>query len=301
MAPNAQAGAISAEKIEQTRAEAARRFAEKPAAAFEWALGQGDMQRIALEVVLSAWAGADPSSAVGALRALTGEQWMSARAFGFDVVIGKLAATNPAAAWDAAETMPPGIEAASAKMRVLEMWSAQDAPAAAGRLKALTAAGRSAEDQRMLQGSYATTGGRFASQDGPKAAEWAASLPVGSPEQVSAVGGVVSGWYAKDPKAVTDWLNAMKEGVVHDTAAATLSALSVATAPEVAMEWAQAISDKRQRESVVANVLARWSGSEPDKAEAWLARTESLSAEQRQSLLETNRLIRSVTPPASKK
>ena len=139
---------------------------------------------------------------------------------------------------------------------------------------------------------------RLALQDGSKAAEWALSFADGSPERVNAVAGLVPGWYEKDPKAVCDWLNGLKEGPAHDAGAAALVTICTEPAPEIALQWAQNISDETQRSALTGQVASRWLAADPEKAGAWMEKTTVLTTEQREMILMHDRMFRNVSGAA---
>lgn len=291
----ATARAESATRMDDTLAEARRRAEEDPKAAMAWALQQGDMVRSALSTVLDVWARTDPAAAFEALRWMKDERDPNLHLYGLSLLVEHWTAADPAAAWKGVGTLPLSPGAALLKSQVARLWAAQDPAAAAAQLKALTSGGRSRDDQALLQPIFAAVAGQLAAQNGPKAAEWALGFAEGSPERTSAVAGVVSGWYAKDAKAVSDWLNRMEDGAVHDAGAAALVELCVQSAPEVALEWAQAMSDEARRSVLTLQVAARWLAADPEKAEAWLGKTTVLSPEQRETILANDKLFRNVS------
>ncbi len=275
-------------------AEAGARATEDPKAALAWALAQGDHARTALDAVLDVLLRKDPAAAFQEFRWLQAGDGQDLRGYGLSVILERWADADPAAAASAVATLAPAPGNAHLMARVLSSWSEKDARGAAERLKSLATEARSGADLGLTEATFASVAGRLAAQDPARATEWALSFPAGTPERASAVAGVVSGWYEKDAKAVSDWLNDMEDSTAHDAGAAALVRFCQRIAPEVAMQWAEDVSDEKQRRLLTIQVAVNWLTADPKKAEAWLRKSNAIDAEQKEMILNSSRLAGSV-------
>lgn len=277
-------------KLEALRAEARHRAAEDPAGALEWALAQGESQRSAMQALLDAWAGQNPAAAFAALRDLSDERHRSAREAGLGQVMHQWALDDPAAAWKALGTLPSSAISAMLRSQVLRQWAPGDPGAASVALRAMLNAGRSLDEQMILQPSFTTVAHSLALSSGAAAAQWADDFPAGA-ERAAAVGGVISGWAEKDPVAAAAWLEKMEPGAARDEGAAAFVRAAAAAAPETALAWAQTISDAARRSSLTAIAASRWLAAEPAKADEWLRTTDALTEQQKSLILEAERTL----------
>lgn len=275
-------------------AEARRRTADDTKAALEWALQQGELARPALDIVMEAWTRADPSGAFAAAREIPEDQPPGLRAYGLARVGELWAATDPASAWKAVGTLPASYDTALLKNQVIRSWSEKDPAAAAESLKALAGTVQTREDQTFLQSVLAGMAGKLVAQNAAKAAEWAAGFPDGTPEQGSAVAGVVNGWYEKDAKAAGEWVDHLAAGAARDAGVMAMVHLTAMREPEASVEWAQTVSEPALRANLMAYAAAGWLTINPKKAEAWIQKTGALTNEQRENILAGYRQLREV-------
>ena len=95
-------------------------------------------------------------------------------------------------------------------------------------------------------------------------------------------------------KAVSDWNNGMEDSAAHDGGAAALVQFCLRIAPEVAMQWAEDVSDEKQRTLLTIQVAVSWLAADPKKAEAWLWKSDAIDPEQKEMILSNSRLADNV-------
>lgn len=117
-------------------------------------------------------------------------------------------------------------------------------------------------------------------------ADYAASLPDGA-DRTYALNKVVDNWSLQDPAAMATWLTTSPPGVDFDQAIAAMIAKtdSVNRSPEVALQWAENISDSDLKYDSIKRVLTEWNQTDPSAVQTYLATTSSLNNQTRQTLL----------------
>ena len=117
-------------------------------------------------------------------------------------------------------------------------------------------------------------------------ADYAASLPDGD-DRAFALSQLVDNWSLQDPTAFATWLNTAPSGLNLDQAIATLISKtdSANYSPQVALQWAESISDSDLRYESIKHVLGEWNQTDPSSVQTYLANSSSLDDQKRQSLL----------------
>jgi hypothetical protein len=98
-------------------------------------------------------------------------------------------------------------------------------------------------------------------------------------------------WYLNDREAATAWLRAAELDPWLDPAVAVFALQQSTTDPDLAVEWAKRVQDLERRHQALVKIGLSYSIAAPEKAPAWLARTE-LPGEVRERIetaLENNR------------
>ena len=126
--------------------------------------------------------------------------------------------------------------------------------------------------------------GRNGADAQPAAAEWVAAQPEGQ-GKVDATGEIVGQGMRSDAVAASEWLNGQPEGDAKDRGiSALLRDRSVREDPEAAVAWADSISNQEMRSEQVERSARSWLASDRAAALEYLEQSNSLSAEQKQSL-----------------
>ena len=127
--------------------------------------------------------------------------------------------------------------------------------------------------------------GRKGAEAQPEAAEWVASQPEGK-GKVDATGEIVGQWMRSDSEAASTWLGGQPEGDAKDRGiSALLRDRSVREDPEVAVAWADEISNQEMRSEQVERSARSWLANDRAAALEYLEQSNSLSAEQKTELI----------------
>lgn len=295
------AGSEAAVRMEKTTAEARLRVEANPESALGWAIGQGEMARPAMEVVLGVWAGRDPAAAFEALGRIPDAGHPEHCSYGRALLVEQWSVTDPSAAWEAVRTLQPSPETSILKGQLVRLRADRDPVAAAAELQSLIKDSINTDDQIFLAPLVATVASYLAAQDSPRAAEWALGFAEGSPERINAVSGVVTGWDSTDLKVLTTWIEGLGPGAARDAAASAMAQMAVADNPETSLAWAQTVSDPARRSILIAHAAQAWLVVNPEKAKAWIQTSGMLTAEQGGLILETHEMIGNLENPIMKR
>ena len=127
--------------------------------------------------------------------------------------------------------------------------------------------------------------GRKGAESQPAAADWVASQPDGK-GKVDATGEIVGQWMRSDSEAASTWLGEQPEGDAKDRGiSALLRDRSVREDPEVAVAWADEISNQEMRSEQVERSARSWLANDRAAALEYLEQSNSLSAEQKTELI----------------
>jgi hypothetical protein len=282
----------TAGRIATIRDEGQRRVANGPSSALAWALEQGDMARLAMQVVVGEWARVDPAAAFEAVRQIAdGGPHASLRAHGLALVVDTWATIHPAAALQGVGTLSSSPGTGLLQGRILATWAEHDPVTASMSLEPLIGEGARGAEAQTLGSTVSNVAYRLGQEDPMEAADWALALPEESTARTNALSGAVAAWIDDDPQAVGAWLDAMDPGPTRDAGVTSVVKAYAAEAPETALAWAETISDKAQRSSLCAVAAARWLSKDPERAEAWIRTAPVLSDAQRAAILEAHRII----------
>ncbi len=116
-------------------------------------------------------------------------------------------------------------------------------------------------------------------------AEYAWRLPAGA-DRALALGRALPNWVTLDPIAASEWLNSRGEDPNLDVGISSVAMMPslVAHRPEVAVEWAQSITDVTMRAGALRSIAEQWSHDAPAAFRQWLERNPNLSTSDRQAL-----------------
>ncbi|HLX71736.1 MAG TPA: hypothetical protein VKV04_19150 [Verrucomicrobiae bacterium] len=162
-----------------------------------------------------------------------------------------------------------------------QSWGASQPQEAIQALNAIT-------DEALREYAFSTVITSWSAQQPAAVANYVTSLPEGDSRKW-ALATLVDNWSLQDPAAFATWLNTSPPGVDLDQAIATFISKtdSANGSPQVAMQWAERISDSDLRYNSIKHILADWNQADPSAAQTYLASTSSLDDQQRQALLRT--------------
>ena len=162
----------------------------------------------------------------------------------------------------------------------VESWVGKDTDAAVAYMAKMDQGER---DQIMKE--VVEQWGRKGAEAQPAAAEWVASQPDGD-GKVDATGEIVGQWMRSDAEAASTWLGEQPEGDAKDRGIeALLRDRSVREDPEVAVAWADSISNDERRSEQVERSARSWLASDREAALEYLEQSNSLSAEKKTELI----------------
>jgi hypothetical protein len=178
---------------------------------------------------------------------------------------------EPAIAW--AESLPEGPSGggslrSDAIERVVEALGDSDPKAGAAWVERLRG-----EDPNGALAILLRLTMRWARRDGPGAMSWLRSLPPAG-EVRTAVQETYRTWYLSDREAARAWLEAAELEPWLEPAAATFALQQSPTDPDLAIAWANRLSDPELRERTLVKIGLSYSLAAPEKAPEWLARIE---------------------------
>ena len=125
----------------------------------------------------------------------------------------------------------------------------------------------------------------WAQSDPATLADYALRIPAGE-DRALALGQTLTNWVLRDPAAASQWLSQRDPDPNLDgglSSVATLPTL-ISQRPEVAVEWAQAISDLMQRQNTLRLIGEEWRRRSPAGLQQFLQANAALSAPDRNAL-----------------
>lgn len=146
----------------------------------------------------------------------------------------------------------------------------------------------SISDETLRNDAFRAAVTSWSTESPSSLADYAASLPDGD-NRAFALTQLVDNWSLQDPAAFATWLNTSPPGMNLDQAIATMISKtdSANYSPQVALQWAESISDTNLKYDSIKHVLAEWNQTDPSAAQTYVATISSLDDQQRQSLLRT--------------
>ena len=259
---------------------AIRAWAENdPNIAVDWALAQDDDERridleaalagavkqpqLALAIVRGLFKNYDPSDNIGAGPALV------------------LALDNAGHFQTALEFINSGPAECRAEWTraTFQRWGASHPQEAIQALNAIP-------DDQLRRNAFEALVNGWSTGDLPALADYAKSLPDGN-DRAYAFNKTVENWSLQDPAAMGEWLLNFPRGTDFDQAVATLISRtdSVNRSPEVAMQWAENISDPDLKYQTAEHVLNEWNRMDPAAARNYATSASWLNLQERQALL----------------
>lgn len=94
---------------------------------------------------------------------------------------------------------------------------------------------------------------------------------------------------ARAKKSIADtttWLGSMPAGADRDAAITGFARAAIEKQPQLAIEWASAITDPVYRDDEIENTFVNWHKADAKAADAWLSKATTLSAEDKSRLKE---------------
>lgn len=173
----------------------------------------------------------------------------------------------------------PADERAEWTRATFQRWGASQPQEAIQALNSIT-------DDKLRDDAFRGVIASWSTQSPSALADYAASLPDGD-HRAFALTQLVDNWSLQDPAAFATWLNTSPPGMNLDQAIATLISKtdSANGSLQVAVQWAERISDSDLRYDSIKHVLSEWNQTDPSAAQTYLATTSSLDDQQRQTLL----------------
>lgn len=268
-----------------------------PRAAIEWARAQSDriLRRRLLSAVIRAWAENDPNVAVDwALAQDEDERRIDLEAalagavkqplVALAIVRGLLENYDPSDSIGAGPALVLALNNAGQFQTALDFinngptecrnewtratfqrWGASQPQEAIQALSSI------ADGQLHRDAFHALVDG-WSTGDLPALADYVKSLPDGN-DRAYAFDKTVENWSLQDPAAMAEWLLNFPRGTDFDQAVATLISRtdSVNRSPEVAMQWAENISDPDLKYQTAEHVLNEWKQTDPAAAQNYAA------------------------------
>jgi len=263
-----------------------------------------------LSSVMSGWAAANPTEAMGLLANLP-ENMADSKAQIAEALVAGLADTDTALATSltlrlAAElsgqtermlggiasevlrregataasvwvsSLPAGAAKGEAMSRVAGSFAREDAQAAAKWVEGFASEG-------YADRAVAEVGTELGRQNPDSAVSWLESLPAG-PGQSEGFRNVLSDWEDTNPQAASKYLAGMPQSSQRDAAISGFASGYAWQNPQASIEWAQDISDPSLRQRTLVQAGQAYYNREPEAARAWLE-TSDLPAESRWQVL----------------
>lgn len=249
---------------------------QDPDAALAWAKSLPEEVRgDALGNIIEQLTSEDPLKAAGVAMSFEGEE----RERSFRTIADQWSRNEPQEAVKWAESLN-GEGRAGAMEEALENWVTKDTESTVAYLDKMETSER---DEIMSE--VVEHWARIDAASAADAANWVAQQPQGE-GKVDATGEAVGAWMRADAEAASTWLGEQPAGDAKDRGiAALLRDRSVREDPQVAVLWADSISDEKMRGEQVSRSTRSWLANDRAAALEYLDTTESLSVEQKTGLI----------------
>ncbi len=110
--------------------------------------------------------------------------------------------------------------------------------------------------------------------------QFLAQLPP-DPDRATMLGQALQGWVKTDAAAASEWINNSAVGPDLDKGVAAVAVMDTVK-PDVAVSWAESISDGALRSSTLADVLRNWAQADFAAAQQYFQKTRDLQPDDRQ-------------------
>jgi hypothetical protein len=265
----------------------------------------GDSFQEAVSMIVSGWAGDNPTEAAAAICQLPPGRVLSNAA---DRIASQWArsATNKQEVVDWVRTLPEGEARRNSLGSVFSEWSNSDPQSALKALDSLPPEDRKSalsslasgwsrkSPEAVLQwaGTMADAGER-ASIVQTAVSQWANTQPDAAARYVEQLPeaqrsrpmqSVVNNWASKNTEAAAAWLERQPAGTSKDAALGSLARKISQEDPEAALTWVAGISDEKQRLSQTESVARDWIRQAPAAARQWVS-SSNLPEDTRKRLL----------------
>lgn len=176
------------------------------------------------------------------------------------------------------EGMPEGGAKQSAMNQFVAQWASYDPEAASRYVEAYNGQNGYKRMQRELIESWAN-------YDPESAADWLSGISPESDDNYGAlVTDLVSRWSRHDMEASAEWLNSVEPSPEIDRAVVVFAFHASQEDPEMAMSWAESISDEKMRNKMTKQVASSWKRNDIESFNTYLANSEHLSEEAKDTL-----------------
>ncbi len=266
-------------QLRRTAASVASEWSRQdPEAALAWAKGLPESVRgEALETVIERITTDDPQRAAAVALALPAEDRVDA----LRSIADQWSRTAPEEATAWANALE-GDERAGALEEALQGWAYNDPDGATAFLANIS----DAEERDGLVPDVASRWARRGAESAADAARWLAEQEDGD-GKVRATGEVVGTWMRSDPAAASTWLGEQPAGEAKDRGiVAMLEGRELREQPEIAVAWADTISDEKLRGDTVYSSTLRWLADDREAALDYISSSGSLSEVQKAELVE---------------
>jgi hypothetical protein len=124
--------------------------------------------------------------------------------------------------------------------------------------------------------------GGWAEADPAGLTHFLAELPSG-PDHGVMLGQALQSWVRGDPESAAAWINSRDASSDYDEGVAAVASVNFVKA-DLALNWAESISDAKLRSETIAEVLHGWVIEDPAAAKQYFAATKNLLPEDRQRI-----------------
>ncbi len=249
-----------------------------PQSAVTWALAQDEAQRFAnMDAALSG-AAQHPEAALKIVRDLRAQDATSGESYA-TMLIGAFTRGGDFTSALNLLTDAPASERSLQANSIFSRWG-QTQPEAA--VKALD----SLPDTETRAAAFTSLVEGWGNSNPTTLADYAIKLPTGD-DRVLALKTALESWTRQDPTAMTTWLNQFAGSPAFDYGAATMLVQTDGANRDIplALTWVESIRDEELRLIALERVAQEWAATDRTAAEKFLNESQTLSAEQRQQLL----------------
>ncbi|MFT3783929.1 MAG: hypothetical protein QM790_18110 [Nibricoccus sp.] len=149
-------------------------------------------------------------------------------------------------------------------------------------VQAAQAASALSDTETQNQALHGVVGG-WAQADPSSLVQYVVNLPATS-EKSSMIGQALQRWAKVDPVAASQWLNKNEGGPEMDQGIASVATME-ALKPDVAVGWAESISDPRLRSETLVSVLRTWSTTDLTATKSYLEKSKDLLPDDQDEML----------------
>jgi hypothetical protein len=269
-----------------------------PSGALTWfsSLEEGPQKQRARELVLERVAKSDPQRALDFAHQIADERdrtSLVARS------LKTVAGSDMTQALSIARALPEGTTRDTALDTVITQLAANDLAAAQKLI--------SENPSSSFSQAAASVAAGLLKQSPDQAMAWANALADGNAKD-AAYAGIAKEWAVRDVTAAAAWLDTLPAGTNKNAAVTAFAGRNAARDPEGATLWASTLPAGEPRTRLLNMTVGNWQKTNPVAAQQWIETVESLSATEKEALLNRNNTSKSsrdktkaVDKPSSKK